>query len=154
VIDLKVLPLHCYDIILGMDWLASCSPMEIHWQKKWLTFTQGSTKVVLQGQVFDASSREQITVQQCYHLEQLEELWCTMELQKSAKRSSQQALPEGVQQLIQEFASLFDKPIGLPHARPHCHAIPLIPEVVPFRLRPYHYNLAKGRNQASNNGSS
>jgi hypothetical protein len=88
--------------------VASCSPIEIHWQKKWLTFiTQGLTKVVLQGQVFDASSLEQITVQQHYHLEQLEELWCTVELQKSAKMSSQQALLEGVQQLIQEFASFF-----------------------------------------------
>lgn len=124
--------------------VASCSPIEIHWQKKWLTFiTQGLTKVVLQGQVFDASSLEQITVQQHYHLEQLEELWCTVELQKSAKMSSQQALLEGVQQLIQEFASFFYKPIGLPHARPHCHAISLIPGVFPFRLRPYHYNLAQ-----------
>uniref|UniRef100_A0A8R7V8Z0 Uncharacterized protein n=1 Tax=Triticum urartu TaxID=4572 RepID=A0A8R7V8Z0_TRIUA len=29
--DLKVLPLGCYDVILGIDWLACHSPMQVHW---------------------------------------------------------------------------------------------------------------------------
>jgi hypothetical protein len=29
----KILPLYCYDIILGMDWLESHSPMEVHWEQ-------------------------------------------------------------------------------------------------------------------------
>ncbi|XP_045087991.1 uncharacterized protein [Aegilops tauschii subsp. strangulata] len=29
--DLKVLPLGCYDMILGIDWLAQRSPMNVHW---------------------------------------------------------------------------------------------------------------------------
>jgi hypothetical protein len=28
--DLKVLPLHSYDMILGLDWLEAHSPMEVH----------------------------------------------------------------------------------------------------------------------------
>jgi hypothetical protein len=32
--DVKVFPLHCYDLILGMDWLESHSPMLIHWKGK------------------------------------------------------------------------------------------------------------------------
>uniref|UniRef100_A0A8R7ULP6 Uncharacterized protein n=1 Tax=Triticum urartu TaxID=4572 RepID=A0A8R7ULP6_TRIUA len=29
--NLKVLPLGCYDVILGIDWLAQHSPMKVHW---------------------------------------------------------------------------------------------------------------------------
>lgn len=36
--DLKVLPLACYDIILGMDWLEMHSPMEMDWAKKCMAF--------------------------------------------------------------------------------------------------------------------
>jgi hypothetical protein len=45
----KILPLHCYDLILGMDWLESCSPMHVHWEQKWMSFFQGSNQVILQG---------------------------------------------------------------------------------------------------------
>jgi len=34
----KIIPLGCYDVILGMDWLESISPMQIHWAEKWLQF--------------------------------------------------------------------------------------------------------------------
>jgi hypothetical protein len=29
--DFRVLPLSSYDLIVGMDWLESLSPMQIHW---------------------------------------------------------------------------------------------------------------------------
>jgi hypothetical protein len=34
--DLKALPLSSYDMILGLDWLESFSPMKIDWKKKWI----------------------------------------------------------------------------------------------------------------------
>jgi hypothetical protein len=46
---LKVLPLQCYDIILGMDWLEQHSPMVVDWKKKLLSFDYQGEKVVLQG---------------------------------------------------------------------------------------------------------
>jgi hypothetical protein len=61
-IDLKVLPLNCYDIILGMDWLSSRSPMQIHWQHKWLAFQAEHKNVVLQGIVSDNSTLQPISV--------------------------------------------------------------------------------------------
>jgi hypothetical protein len=45
----KILPLQGYDIILGIDWLGSHSPMEIHWVDRWVKFTQGSHQIKLQG---------------------------------------------------------------------------------------------------------
>lgn len=35
--DLEILPLHSYDIILGMDWFQVFSPMKIDWRQRWLT---------------------------------------------------------------------------------------------------------------------
>ncbi|KAF0896451.1 hypothetical protein E2562_024315 [Oryza meyeriana var. granulata] len=31
--DVRILPLGCYDVILGMDWLERHSPMQIDWVK-------------------------------------------------------------------------------------------------------------------------
>lgn len=35
--DLKILPLSPYDMILGIDWLSSFSPMQVHWAQCWLS---------------------------------------------------------------------------------------------------------------------
>lgn len=32
--DLGILPLSCYDMIVGMDWLELHSPMKVHWKDK------------------------------------------------------------------------------------------------------------------------
>lgn len=36
--DLRVLPLGCYDMMIGMDWLEQCGPMWIDWTAKLLQF--------------------------------------------------------------------------------------------------------------------
>ena len=45
----QILPLTLYDVILGMDWLESHSPMIIHWKQKWVQLQSGPNLVVLQG---------------------------------------------------------------------------------------------------------
>jgi predicted aspartyl protease len=35
--DLKLLPLSPYDMILGIDWLSSFSPMQIDWAQRWIS---------------------------------------------------------------------------------------------------------------------
>jgi hypothetical protein len=47
--DLHVLPLDSYDLILGMDWLELYSPIEVHWQDKWLSIPYNGDTVLLQG---------------------------------------------------------------------------------------------------------
>lgn len=34
--NFRILPLQAYDVILGMDWLEIHSPMQVHWEKKWV----------------------------------------------------------------------------------------------------------------------
>ena len=38
-VDAGVLPLKCYDMIVGQDWLENFSPMWVHWRKKIMKFT-------------------------------------------------------------------------------------------------------------------
>lgn len=47
--DLRILPLQQFDLILGMDWLESFSPMKIHWKLKWMSIPYGNSTVLLQG---------------------------------------------------------------------------------------------------------
>lgn len=41
----KIIPLGSYDVILGMDWLESYSPMQVHWLDKWLQFQLGTANI-------------------------------------------------------------------------------------------------------------
>lgn len=43
----RVLTLGSYDMIVGMDWLSSFSPMQIHWQQQWLVIPYQGQWVML-----------------------------------------------------------------------------------------------------------
>lgn len=45
--SLQILPLHSYDLILGMDWLEEFSPMKVDWKHKWMQIPVGSSSVML-----------------------------------------------------------------------------------------------------------
>lgn len=38
-----ILPLQCFDVILGQDWLEACSHMWVHWSKK---FSASSVRIL------------------------------------------------------------------------------------------------------------
>jgi hypothetical protein len=62
---------------------------------------------------------------------------------QAVEHSSESILPLEITQLIQDYASLFDKPAGLPPSRSHYHIVPLVLGAIPFCLRPYRYNPAQ-----------
>jgi hypothetical protein len=45
---MRVLPLNSYDLILGMDWLKSYSPMQVHWIERWMPLPYQGTQILLQ----------------------------------------------------------------------------------------------------------
>jgi hypothetical protein len=47
--DFRVLPLGSFDVVVGMDWLVTYSPMQIHWQEKWMAIPYKGQLTVLQG---------------------------------------------------------------------------------------------------------
>ncbi len=51
----KVVPLGCYDVILGMDWLERHNPMVVDWVHKRLSFQYLQHSIFLQGVLQDTS---------------------------------------------------------------------------------------------------
>lgn len=58
--DTRVLPIKCYDMIIGADWLEDISPMWIHWRKKLLRFTHQKKRILLRGISDDHAKCSQI----------------------------------------------------------------------------------------------
>jgi hypothetical protein len=61
----------------------------------------------------------------------------------STVTSAKPSLPADIQALVDNFATLFLPPTGLPPKRASEHTIPLLPGAQPFRLRTYRYNSAQ-----------
>ena len=47
----KILPPTSYELIVGMDWLASRSPMQVDWHNKWMIIPYGQGHSLLQGEL-------------------------------------------------------------------------------------------------------
>lgn len=77
---LKILPLSCYDIILGIDWLEGHNPMEVDWKQKWMSFHYLGEKIVLQGISSQLTSCELISKLELAALVHQDQLWCMVEL--------------------------------------------------------------------------
>jgi hypothetical protein len=122
--DMIFLPLPCYDMVLGMDWLASFSPMRVDWEQKWLAIPfQGST-VVLHGQ---SSGIPSCTVVEL----------CV--LNTATTPMTQSVLHPQIHDILIQFATVFEDPTELPPSRECDHTIPLIPGAQPISVKPYRY---------------
>jgi hypothetical protein len=124
--NLRVLPLSTYDLIIGMDWLETHSPMMVHWAHKWLTMPIKGTYVTLHG------------LSSLVPLESMVQV-CTLFELSDKEHTILQKLPATIQDLIQQYFSIFDVPKGMPPAKECDHQIPLIPGARPMQMRPYQY---------------
>lgn len=106
-LPLKILPLHCYDVILGIDWLDQHSPMEMNWKEKWMSFDYQGSKALLQGILPQVQSCQEITSHELSVLENQDQLWCLLTLQPVHITQAMCASPPEVQQLVDQFSCLF-----------------------------------------------
>jgi hypothetical protein len=139
----KILPLQCYDAILGMEWLEAFSPMQIQWKEKWLSFQLQNSTVKLRGIPDGTSLCQEITLNQLTAMAKHNELWHIVELYSVESPVTQSELPHQLQQLIHKFSDLFQEPTGASPTRALTHSIPLVPGVQPFRMKPYRYTPAQ-----------
>ena len=83
----------------------------------------------------------EITLNQLIAMEKQDLVWGIVELY-SAEQSAEtvaQTVPLEIQELVTQFADLFDEPSSIPLHSTLTHSIPLLPRVQPFRLKPYRY---------------
>jgi hypothetical protein len=137
----KLLQLGSYDVILGMDWLERFSPMQVDWVNKWMDVELSGKIVRLFGITPHTTTCCPITSDQLEGMAKCGSILCLVQL-ASVLQTTTDPIPASVQQIIQEFSSVFEEPKGLPPKRACDHSIPLIPDAKPVNLRPYRYNPA------------
>jgi hypothetical protein len=123
--DLRVLPLAAYDVIIGMDWLESHNPMQVHWKLKWMEVPYQGQQIRLQGEVSDIPT--QLLLQVC----------CLT--QEAVMDPTVFLLPVEIQSLIDQFGVIFEEPDRMPPSRDCNHEIPLVPGARTVNVRPYRY---------------
>ncbi|XP_039778261.1 uncharacterized protein LOC120645545 [Panicum virgatum] len=147
--DVAILPLQCYDMILGQDWLEEFSPMWIHWRKKVMKFTYKGKRIKLCG------VKSEITPCAAVSSRKLKGLFrrgavshCLLlkaQSVSSTPDASVCAIQEGttthhipeVQKLLSQYSHLFQEPSTLPPPRQFDHSITLLPGSQPVNIRPY-----------------
>lgn len=138
---LKIIPLQSYDVVLGMDWLELHSPMEVLWVEKWLQFQYQNKLIKLQGILPTVHMGAPVSLQKLQAMDRTDSILYAVQLQaKEENISTSTPLPPELQDLLQQFESVFAPPTALPPERPGDHKIPLLEGAQPFCLRPYRYN--------------
>lgn len=153
-----ILPLKCFDMIVGEDWLEDCSPMWIHWSKKIMRFTYLGKRIELHGVRQRAPQCASISAKGLQRLLKREAIqhcvqvkWVSKQSQKpsnscelnSISVDKTEALPDQIQLLLEAYEDLFQEPNSLPPQRPFDHHIQLLPGVSPVNVRPYKYSPAQ-----------
>jgi len=141
--DMIVLDQLPYDAILGFDWLLQFSPMHCDWVAKTLQFQHGDQIVTLQGQKPPPVSLSSISAKQMFKSIQDNDVWAYVLVDNPTTESSPQLSPdtsEDIQDMLVQYAVIFQDPKQLPPHRAYDHAIPLYPDAVPVNARPYHYS--------------
>jgi hypothetical protein len=114
--DFKVIPLDCYDAIIGIDWLKAHSPMEVDWKKKCMVVPVEAGKHKLQGIVPALQECMEVSPGKLLSMEEQDSVLYCFLLTPVQKEGTEQCPPE-MQTLIDEFSALFEEPKGLPPKR-------------------------------------
>jgi hypothetical protein len=110
---LRLFPLGCYDIILGMDWLQSLGDMNVNWRKKQLFFHYQDRPVFLQGMVTDTTTCQKITAEELQTLNASNAICHVVQLSELKESEEQVPYSQDIQNLLSEFEGLFAEPHGL-----------------------------------------
>jgi hypothetical protein len=132
VTDFNVLPLPYYDMIVGIDWLESRSPLQIDWLKRWMVFNQGGTDVHLHGFQPAVLAHSMVEVPRVSQVS----------VMPGHLYSMLATIPEPIQQLLKSFDHLFQEPEGLSPSRSCDHSIPLVAGAQQVNVRSYGFSPA------------
>lgn len=140
--DLYSLPLGGCDVVLGVQWLSSVSPVLWDFQLLTMEFEVNGKKYRLEHSALLHPSIQEISLQQLdkeFNNSNMGILLYSMETEKlEASELTPLQLSE-LQALLGNFKEIFVLPSSLPPPRQHDHHIPLLPGSKPPSIRPYHY---------------
>ncbi|XP_027171876.1 uncharacterized protein LOC113771497 [Coffea eugenioides] len=137
--DVFVLDLEPYDLILGVDWMKSYSPITFDFKKLHLSFEKEGEQVVLRGD----SNTANVRMQQGLSAHKYVKHKIRKALQQSCMvqihNSQVMSVPDSLTKLLAKYDDVFAEPKSLPPNRCHDHQIPLKSDAKPFKIPPYRY---------------
>ncbi|XP_019183954.1 PREDICTED: uncharacterized protein LOC109178857 [Ipomoea nil] len=145
--DFRLLRLGGCDMVLGMDWIDTYAPIQLHTRPPSISFHKEGKKVLLKGMSRKAAlqqvSKKELRRWQKEGVQGFLVHGTSYSVQGNISVSHHQK-PDPHQQeltaILQEFHDLFDEPKTLPPHRPFDHEIPLIPSTKPVNIKPYRYS--------------
>lgn len=136
---MKVLDLPTYDAILGYDWLSSNSPMTCDWANKAIQFHSNGQLINLCGLSSNTATVQEISMDTLSKWMQGNVVWSLAVLEPIAPDVPPSHSPQ-VEQVLQQYQTVFIDPKALPPSRAHDHHIPLLPNTTQMNSRPYRYS--------------
>lgn len=137
---LKLFPLGSYDLVLGMGWLEAHGLMAVDWGAKCMPFQHQGVQVQLQGIVPTTENRQVLSSVELQLLQAQDEIVHVLQLCLVKDAPEIEEIPAEIEDLLKQFATVFDEPRGLPPQREFNHIIELLPGAKPVNIRPYRYN--------------
>ena len=100
VTDLCILPLGCYDMVVGMDWLEECGSMWVDWAAKQLQFQHEGALITLAGVQSKLEPVQHISGAQLRAMEDMDTISHVVLLHAIDLDAHITSVPEEIQQLL------------------------------------------------------
>ena len=140
-VDLHVMALGGADIVLGVTWLKSLSPITTDYSNLTVSFTHNSTPIILHGQLgLGPSAITNNQMKRIVSTNRAAALFhITLDPYPPSPSIETTPEPPEIQKLLHRYSTLFNTPSSLPPQRTTDHSIHLVSNADPVNLRPYRY---------------
>ncbi|KAL4303860.1 hypothetical protein GQ457_10G003110 [Hibiscus cannabinus] len=134
----RVLKMGGNDIVLGVDWMRTFSPILMDFKEMTFSFNKDGKDITLQG----GKKQAYFKIISGEKLQKLatKDPDITGELYFLSAEEVDAETPEPLLPILSEYQDVFEEPKHLPPIRLHDHAIRLQPNTQPINLRPYMYS--------------
>ncbi|GKB03552.1 retrotransposon-related protein [Tanacetum coccineum] len=146
--DVMLIPLGGCDMVLGIQWLSTLGDIKCNFKELKMQFLYNNTKVCLRGTTKSVThwldDRKQIERLESNGQAELMmmSIYPNTGLQlmlMEEKDQTKSRVDPSIQEVLTEYAEVFEVPNKLPPARSHDHRIPLLPGTQPVNIRPYRH---------------
>lgn len=135
--NMRLLTLGGFDMVLGVDWMKTYSPLLFYFDKLQLTFKKDGKEITLTGGAERASLR-QMTAKALKRFILKNKQGLLGQLFSVIAQAIPEVQPDpSITTLLQQFPDVFQEPKGLPPVRKQDHTIPLKLNTEPVAQRPY-----------------
>jgi len=140
-IDMYVLPIHGPAVVLGIQWLSLLGRVTHDYAALTMDFSWEGRRIKLKGDQSVSRSITLNTLQALCTKSELEEAFKLFFLDPIDEAgnpvSALEETPPPIAKLLQQYATVFEEPIGLPPRRFHDHRVYLNPGTKSVNVKPY-----------------